>query len=354
MNLSHLTLALDTTVTKRLDPLVPMDFLGLAERLGAKLWRTVRPVEQASLAAALEAVIGVDWRTDGGVGKELDDAARELARIAEESPAIVTAELERAVGGIASATRASLGRAVGEQLGAMSRQHAATLEHLATSQGSFVTNAARQRIDDASDAARRIVARGIEQGLDNATIAGRLKDALEEYTLGRSEVYYDQLAATFTARARSFATLATMQDMGVRAYRWTASMDSRCCQVCRFLHGQTARVSSGIERMRQVESMGDPEAVRDLLPWPRIGTAKPGDMRYQVGGGSMSSVRADSKYLYYEVRGERRLMARVDVAGEGDQRGRYANKLSQGELERAGLMVPPCHGRCRCRLEIAE
>ena len=65
--------------------------------------------------------------------------------------------------------------------------------------------------------------------------------------------------------------------------------------------------------------------------------------------------RDGRQVLFYERGGRRRAVAQVDepAVGTRDQVGRYSRTLSDGQLETAGVSVPPLHGRCRSTI-VAE
>jgi hypothetical protein len=105
--------------------------------------------------------------------------------------------------------------------------------------------------------------------------------------------------------------------------------------ICRFMHGRQFSVRRAMRRFDEVEGARDPEAIADLQPWMRVG-----------------SDGAGSQVLFYERGGRRRVVAQIDepAVGRSDQVGRYSRALSNDQLEAAGLMAPPLHGRCRSTL----
>ena len=339
-------------IAKRLlDPLAPGDFVGLAQRLGVRLWKVARPVEERALAAALKATVGTDWTAEGGLGRKLDDLARKLDDATPEIADGIVAALGDAGPKLAAATRRSAAGSLEQRVAAgMSAADERTLEHLWTSQGHFVTNARGERVLFATARARDIVSQGLEGGLSNAEIGKALEAGLRDVLVGRSPAYYDTVASVFANRSRTFAALTVFEEAGVLRYRWQSVMDKRTSTQCRFMHGRVFTVRSALDRMRSVEQATDPDAVRSILRWPRL--AKATDERpfdYEVGGGERSRVRSGAEALYYtDADGQRRLLARVDRDSNGDPR--FANKASLAELEAAGICLPPLHGRCRSRI----
>lgn len=333
---------------RELDPLAPGDFVGLAQRLGERLWRVARPVEEQALAAALRDIVGADWTATSGLGRRLDDLARTLD---EATPAIadgVVSALGEAGPKIAAATRRSAALSLKERVAAgMTDADERVLSHLWESQGHFVTNARGERVLFATARARDIVSEGLEAGLSNAEIGKSLEVGLRDILVGRSPAYYDTVASVFANRSRTFAALGVFEEAGVLRYRWHSVMDKRTSVQCRFMHGRVFTVKTALQRMRDVESDPDPDAVKRILRWPRLGKAT--DDRtfdYEVGGGERSRLRKGAEALYYtDADGRRQLLARVDRDKDGTPR--FANKASLADLEVAGISLPPSHGRCR-------
>jgi hypothetical protein len=101
--------------------------------------------------------------------------------------------------------------------------------------------------------------------------------------------------------------------------------------ICRLMHGKQFEVSAAIRRQLDVEGAAEPEAIKDLLPF--------------VGHG-----RDDNgEFLYYK-QGEKRVrVANVDDSGIGrrDDTGKFSRVMSDKQLARSGILMPPFHGRCR-------
>ena len=97
------------------------------------------------------------------------------------------------------------------------------------------------------------------------------------------------------------------------------------------MHGKTFEVSAAIRRQLDVEGAPEPEAIKDMLPF--------------VGHG-----RDDNgEFLYYK-QGEKRVrVANVDDSGIGrrDDTGKFSRVMSDKQLSRSGILMPPFHGRCR-------
>lgn len=105
------------------------------------------------------------------------------------------------------------------------------------------------------------------------------------------------------------------------------------------MRGREFSVAGARRRFEEVEQAGAPEAGVDLQPWMRTAADPEG---HQV--------------LFYERAGRRRVVARVEEpsVGSKDRVGRYEGALSTGQLEAAGVTVPPLHGRCRSTIVNVE
>jgi hypothetical protein len=91
-------------------------------------------------------------------------------------------------------------------------------------------------------------------------------------------------------------------------------------------------VERAMQRFEDVEAADDPEAITHLQPWMQVGADEDG-----------------KQVLFYKRGGRRHMVAQVDesAVGQLDRVGRYSRALSTDQLETAGLVVPPLHGRCR-------
>lgn len=102
--------------------------------------------------------------------------------------------------------------------------------------------------------------------------------------------------------------------------------------VCRLMHGKTFEVSAAIKRHLDVEASGDPESVKSLMPF--VGHGKDQD---------------GNEILYVKDGNKRVRVANVIDSGIGklDDTGKFGSVMSDTELAKRGILVPPFHGRCR-------
>jgi len=220
----------------------------------------------------------------------------------------------------------------------LSKTDVLTARFAKESQSNFVRDEFGKRRDAFSEIARSIVADGLEKGLGRDDISSALSGALEAQALGRSKPYWDMVAMVFTNRARTFTQLNAFEEAAVTQYRFDAVLDESTSEICRLMHNRTFSVEAAAKRIRQVETLKDPEDIRNLQPFARTGVDEDGN-----------------QVLFYERNERRRAIAQVDESGMGqrDAVGRYSRALSNSQLESAGLAVPPLHGHCRSTI-VAE
>ena len=98
------------------------------------------------------------------------------------------------------------------------------------------------------------------------------------------------------------------------------------------MHGREFTVENAMQRFEDVEAASDPEAITSLQPWVQVGADDDGN-----------------QVLFYKRGDRRHVVAQVDepAVGQLDRVGRYSRALSTDQLEAAGVVVPPLHGRCR-------
>lgn len=207
----------------------------------------------------------------------------------------------------------------------------AVVDAAAKTQSFYVRDEFGNRQQAYSKAARKIVAKGLERGLDRYDIGQELKEHFDKTGMNRTEAYYRMIASVFAARSRSIATLSSFDEAGIDTYTWSSVVDEVTTDFCRFMNGQTFTVRSAIDRYAKVAASKEPEAVVELQPF--IGKSRDDD----------------GEYLYYK-RGENRVVvARVDesAVGRRDEIGLFSRVLGRPQLELAGITTPPAHPHCR-------
>ncbi len=196
------------------------------------------------------------------------------------------------------------------------------------SQTNFITNEYGARIASLGRRARKLVARGLAQGLGRDQISRLLADDAKLVIAGRSRSYYDVVAHQFSNRARTLSQLSTFEDNGIIRYQVKAVLDLRTSNICRFMDGKIFDVDPELRRFGAMQRMRDPEKIRDAAPWVR-------DTRDRQGRPNLIAT----------VDGQPMQIARVVRSGVGQRgvRGQFTEPLTLRELQRLGIAVPPFH-----------
>jgi hypothetical protein len=205
------------------------------------------------------------------------------------------------------------------------------VDHLRTSQSTYVRDEYGRRHAAFGQRARGIVSDGLERGLGRVDIARDLEVAARNIIAGRNSFYWEVVASSFIGQGRSFAQLSAYAEAGIERYRIEAVLDERTTEVCRFLHGKTFTVGSGLRTFERLED--HPESLRDLAPWVREAVDS------QTG----------HKVLFVEQGGRRRAITEVTRSGFGsrDDRGEFGRSLTEQQLLDHGIGFPPYHALCR-------
>lgn len=85
---------------------------------------------------------------------------------------------------------------------------------------------------------------------------------------GRSLRYWENFANHATTRSQEFGRVDGYVAAGVTRYRIAAVMDERTSDVCRALNGKVFEVSDAVAWRERIIEAGDPEAIKELAPWP--------------------------------------------------------------------------------------
>lgn len=145
-----------------------------------------------------------------------------------------------------------------------------------------------------------ITQKAIDEGLGRKELAEELR-----YALG-GEVgdykYWDVVSSAALVRARSFGSIAGMEEAGITEYEILAMGDERMCEICEEMNGKTFSVEETRKVINKVIDIEDPEKFKEAMPWQTVSSK-----------------------------------------GKSNQ-----------ELLDAGMSIPPFHGRCRCVLVMSE
>ena len=319
-------------VAKALNPLNRRDFLVIVGRLARQL-RVAGGPEATALRKAIDS-LDVDWArlTAKGRDKVIEAARRSMADSAKQVVPRVEGVLEEEGPKITRSTRSGMRKRhrldIAANLSTFDRR---VIEFNTSSQANFVTNEIGQRAVEFSKQARGIVSRGLRVGAKRADIASDMRKELLAKGLRKQQSYYEVVSSSFTNRSRTFGQLSSMSDAGIRRYFFEAMLDETTSNTCRFMHGKSFEVSTGIEMFDRVERLERPELIKDALPWVRdVNTP-------------------DGPAIQIKSEGQTRTVARVvqSAVGRQDRTGRFSGGLSDTQLTAAGVTVPPLHGLCR-------
>lgn len=206
------------------------------------------------------------------------------------------------------------------------------VDFAAKSQGNYITTRYRDRARMYEQRARDIVSDGVGKGLGRKDIGAILKDQIVGPALRTADAYWEVVAATHVARARSWGQLSGFAEAEIETFEVEAVLDEVTTDQCRFLNGRRFNVNKAIDRFNDVEASEDPEAVKKLQPWIRVGQNDDGD-----------------RVLFVQRGDKRTIVADVHESGVGvaDKIGSYKSRMADTGLQNIGISTPPYHGNCR-------
>lgn len=324
-------------VRKALDPTDPKDFETIVARLSRALTRATASTEAEILRLALDN-LDVDWRAlNAAQRNKVVEAARSvLLPIPDRVLPAVEQQLSitgpRVVRGARRGQADRLEARFSSRINlSLTERDRRVTDHLVRTQSHYIRDEYGRRRETFSREARRIVAAGLEEGLGRDEIAESLERGLT--AAGRSRAYWNVIASTFANRSRVWGNLASFREAGIERYVFEAVLDERTTDQCAALHGRTFETERAIRLYEEVEASPDPEAVRDITPWLRVG--RDGEGR---------------RVLFTEDRsGRRTTVAEVTQSrvGQRDALPQLRNMRSSGDLAEMGLVMPPLHANCR-------
>jgi SPP1 gp7 family putative phage head morphogenesis protein len=325
-------------ISKALNPLNPLDFVTISVRLARALRGATKGAEAVALKGAIQ-TLDVDWPNISAAQRQQIVAAarREVSQIADAAQRAERV-LENSAGKMVPWTKAASikrhGLSISKDLTDLDRE---TADLLRKSQMVYVKDEYGRRVDAFDQQAKAIVAGGLERGLGRDDISGDLSSKLSDYQINRSRNYWNLIATDFANKARTTTQVNAFGDAGVDEYVYEAVMDEVTSDVCRLLHGKVFTVRRAQDTMREAISIKDPEDIKQVRPWVQLG---------EDGG---------KPVLYFNNRdGEKRVVADVlgSGVGEKDAPGKFRQRMSDSELEAAGVVVPPSHGFCRATIVV--
>ena len=329
----ELLAVLRVPVRKAFDVATPRGFDAAVSRLASLLRRLARRSEVDALRQAV-GVLDVDWRAmtpaqrSQLVRRALAEAGRAVQTVHEQ----IRAPLGRAASDVVSATRSDgrrRGLAIAADFNAVDRR---AVNYVIRANSLFVRDEYGRRLDWLGMEARRIVARGLEDGLGRDEIAGDLARAANAAMVQRSASYWDVIASSFVGESRSLSQISSYAEAGIERFVLSAVLDEHTTDTCRFLDGKVIQTSDALHMLDRMESSEDPAAIKQIRPWVRERVGEDGKRSLVVDGG-----------------GGRSVLAVVERSGTGirDDRGSYSRAVSSRDLAPAGIGFPPFHGLCR-------
>lgn len=327
-------------IEKALDPLDPDDFVTIVGRLSSALSKATVKTDVETLNKILDG-LDVDWPnlSKKQIDKIVDATASILAKSAEKIIPPVQRELEVVGPRVVKATKRGQKKVLPQRLSAkiniaMSLVDQQIIDHAVGSQSLFITDEYARRAADYSRKARSVVAAGLEKGLGRDEISRDLQNAIGvKPGLRKSKQYWDVVSGVFTNRSRVWGALVSFDEAGVDRYIFEAVLDERTTDQCAALHGKTFSVQNGISQYKAAAAADDPEAVKDIQPWLRVGKDDEG-----------------RRILFTQSRdGERTFVGEITRSQVGikDTTAQTRNMMSTTQLQDAGITMPPLHGSCR-------
>ncbi len=326
--------ALRVPVVKALDLSTPRGFDTAVARLGAELRRLAAVSETEAVRQALS-VLDIDWRvtTPSQRSAVVRDALAAAGRATNAVSRRIEAPLARAASEVVHATRSDARRrqhlAIAADLNAVDHR---AIAYLTRANALFVRDEFGRRVESFGEQARRIVARGLEQGLGRDDIASDLAAAAESALVMRARSYWDVVAASFVGEGRSLSQISAYAEAGIERYVLLAVLDEHTTDTCRFLDGKVLQTANAVRTVERLDASDDPLAIKRERPW----------VRERLGDDGKRHLLADRD-------GDASVIAVVERSGVGvrDDRGGYSRALSSRDLAPAGIGFPPFHGFCR-------
>jgi SPP1 gp7 family putative phage head morphogenesis protein len=207
-------------------------------------------------------------------------------------------------------------------------------QHVATSNAVYMRDGFGRIVDGPiADVVRRTIARGVDDGLDNQTIARDLEKAIAGTSAERSEAYLVKVAATASARARAYGELDSFRVAGITHYTWQSVLDETTCSCCRFMHGRTFEVARALDTFHRAAE----------APASELAAISPFLTTKRVDDVPMVGARTVNGFEPFAV---------IERSGRGklDDPGAYRNAVGAARIQGLGCGAPPSHPLCRCVL----
>lgn len=239
-------------IEKALDPQNRHDFLVIQMRISRALQRAAGGDEAEAVRTAINR-LDVNWRdlTD----EQRDEFLRAANEVLTKVPGVVLPRVQavldfeapRVVG---SSKEGAIDKFDLNIASSLSLRDERVARFVSRSQGNFIRDQYGKRRVAFSEAARRIVSGGIDEGLGRDDIAEQLRSELEPLGVSKDSNYWRVIAGSFVGRARSETNMNAFDEAGIARYRWDSVLDEATC----FAAGTLITMATGhalpIERVR--------------------------------------------------------------------------------------------------------
>lgn len=325
--------ALDVVRKGPMDLSTRAGFDRAAGRLSRELGRRTGKVD-ADMVRASIGVLDVDWGATTAeqrarlVSRASAAAKKAATPVVEEIRAPFDEHAEEVVRGTKLETKNRQKLAI---TATFTNQDRKVVTHCTKFQCNFVRDEYGRRVEGFSAKAREVVASGLDQGLGSDDIAENLQAAAKAAFIQKSPNYWDVVASAFTGHSRSYSQMSSYTEAGIERYQIVAVLDEQTTPQCRYLDRKTFSVGKALSRFEQMSETEDPEDVRKINPWIRMGMVD--------GKPSLWVPHGEGKSVIAEI-------VRSGV-GNRDDAGEYLARMSDSRLDLVGIGPPPYHGYCR-------
>jgi SPP1 gp7 family putative phage head morphogenesis protein len=317
-------------VAKALNLSEPGGFETAVVRLADELRRKTHLADTHAVREAL-AILDVDWKLSSASQRKdlIAQALQAAGRATRAVPSQIRLSFGKAAEQVVAATRRDgrqrRGLGIGADFNAIDRR---AVEYVTRANVLFVRDEYGRRLESFGQEARRVVARGLQEGWGRDDIAEDLSRAASASLVQRSTSYWNLVAASLVGESRSLSQISSYAEAGIERYMISAVLDEVTTDTCRFLDGKVIQTADALRTFERLETSEDPMALKQERPWVREKAGEDGQRHLMAG---------------------QKLLAVIERSGLGvrDDRGSYSRALSGRELAPAGVGFPPFHGYCR-------
>lgn len=206
----------------------------------------------------------------------------------------------------------------------------AAVERMSGDQVNFVRNQFGVRSQAMTMKAREIVRQGMANGMDGVAIGKEIEKALPNLYAKAGRNYAEVAAQAFVGRARSWSSINTYREAGVKKSRIVAVQDEVTTEFCAAHDGVLIDVELAWQKYEQESQLSDPEEIKYSSPWVHG--------RYEQDG---------SRTLgFYDDMDKWTPMYKAGNYGD-----KFKPLYSPEQFQVVGIGPPPYHGRCRTDIQ---